>query len=103
MAGAGFLLKRALVSLLLELARAYGLTLGLNRDSKDDVVKAGFRKVIVKVHPDKPGGTIQLWFRADSARPPARLFPASPMTGDAICRCPHHTEYSSFDFTNLDL
>ena len=57
MAGAGLLLKRALVSLLLELARAYGLTLGLNRDSEDDAVKAGFRKVIVKVHPDKPGGS----------------------------------------------
>ena len=31
--------KRALVALLLELARVYGLTLNLNRDSDDDMVK----------------------------------------------------------------
>ena len=40
MAGAGKLLKRALVSLLLELAHAYSLTLRLNRDS-DDVEMEG--------------------------------------------------------------
>ena len=46
-------LKRVLVSLLLEFARVrvYGLTLDLNRDSGDDLVKTGFRKVIVRVHP----------------------------------------------------
>ena len=43
-------LKRVLVSLLLEFARVYGLTLDLNRDSGDDLVKTGFRKVIVRVH-----------------------------------------------------
>ena len=31
--------KRALVTLLLELARVYGLTLKVNRDSQDDTVK----------------------------------------------------------------
>ena len=50
-------LKRVLVSLLLEFARVYGLTLDLNRDSGDDLVKAGFRKVILRTHPDKPGGS----------------------------------------------
>ena len=51
------LLKRALVTLLLELARLYGLTLNLNRDSDDALVKAGFRKVILRAHPDKAGGS----------------------------------------------
>ena len=49
--------KRALVTLMLELARMYGLTLTLNRDSQDDVVKAGFRKVMKRAHPDKAGGS----------------------------------------------
>ena len=57
MAGAGKLLKRALVSLLLELAHAYSLTLRLNRDSDDDEIKRGFRKVILRAHPDKQGGS----------------------------------------------
>ena len=57
MAGACSLLKRALVSLLLELARTYSLILKLNRDSDDDKVKAGFRKVILRAHPDKQGGS----------------------------------------------
>ena len=49
--------KRALVTLLLELARLYGLTLSLNRDSQDDVVKLGFRRVMLRAHPDKSGGS----------------------------------------------
>ena len=49
--------KRALVALLLELARVYGLTLNLNRDSQDEKVKTGFRKVILRAHPDKVGGS----------------------------------------------
>ena len=57
MAGAGKLLKRALVSLLLELAHAYSLTLRLNRDSDEDEIKRGFRKVILRAHPDKQGGS----------------------------------------------
>ena len=49
--------KRALVTLLLELACVYGLTLDLNRDSQDETVKKGFRKVMLRAHPDKPGGS----------------------------------------------
>ena len=45
------------MTVLLELARVYGLTFSINRDSEDNVVKAGFRKVIKRVHPDKPGGS----------------------------------------------
>ena len=49
--------KRALVPLLLELARVYGLTMSLNRDSADDVVKKNFRKIMLRAHPDKAGGS----------------------------------------------
>ena len=51
------LAKRALVVLLLAFARVYHLDLKLNRDSADTDVKKGFRRVIVKAHPDKPGGS----------------------------------------------
>ena len=36
--------KRALVSVLLELARLYGMSLPLTRDSLDNVIKASYRK-----------------------------------------------------------
>ena len=49
--------KRALVTLLLELARVYGLTMSLNRDSADDVVKKNFRTIMLRAHPDKAGGS----------------------------------------------
>ena len=49
--------KRALVTLLLELARVYGLTMSLNRDSADDVVKKNFRKIMLRAHPDKANGS----------------------------------------------
>ena len=49
------LAKRALVTLLLALAKSYGVRLGINRDSTDKVVLDSFRKVVRKVHPDKGG------------------------------------------------
>ena len=51
------LAKRVLVSLLLELARAFSLTVDIKRDSPDKVLKTTYRKVMLKVHPDKPGGS----------------------------------------------
>ena len=59
--------KRALVTMLLELARAYGLTLDVNRDSPDDVVKAGFRTVMLRAHPDKAGGSAATAVRLNAA------------------------------------
>ena len=47
--------KRALVTLLLSLASAYGLQLSLTRESADVDVTRAFRRVSVKVHPDKGG------------------------------------------------
>lgn len=51
------LLKRALVSLLLSLASQYEVALKVNRDSPDQLVKAAFRKVILRAHPDKATGS----------------------------------------------
>ena len=52
------LAKRALVILLLPLARQYAMpALPLSRDSPDKVVMESFKKVAKKVHPDKGGAT----------------------------------------------
>ena len=54
------LAKRALVSLLGRLAVAYNVTISVSRDSSDDKVTAAYRKVVLKVHPDK-GGARTWW------------------------------------------
>ena len=89
--------KRALVSMLLQLAHAYGLTLSLNRDSSDDVMKTCFKKVMLRVHPDKPGGSEakakglndawDKWTNARRAkgRPPTR---STPFHGGEMCAVP---------------
>jgi len=59
--------KRAFVSLLLSLARSYGLVLDLCRDSDDLVVQRAYRRVLLKVHPDK-GGTKRDAQRVQEAR-----------------------------------
>ena len=48
--------KRALVKVLLRIARLYQVVLQLTRDSTDEVVKSSFKKVMLKAHPDKNGG-----------------------------------------------
>ena len=50
------LAKRAFIKVLLQLAVTYAVKLSLSRDSPDDAVNAAYRKVSLKVHPDK-GGT----------------------------------------------
>ena len=56
MAGSSVLLaKRTLVTLLLRLAAAYQVVVSINRDSPDVKVTQAFRKVVLKVHPDKGG------------------------------------------------
>ena len=47
--------KRALVKVLLVLAAKYLVTLSLNRDSTDAVVRAGYKRMLLKVHHDKGG------------------------------------------------
>ena len=48
--------KRVFVTLLFTLAVAYGVTLAVTRDSPDSAVQRAYRKLLLKVHPDK-GGT----------------------------------------------
>ena len=50
------LAKRAFIKVLLQLAVTNAVKLSLSRDSPDDAVNAAYRKVSLKVHPDK-GGT----------------------------------------------
>jgi hypothetical protein len=80
-------LKRALVCILLELAGIYSLDLNLNRESADVDVKRAFRRVIVRVHPDKGGSeraTKRLneawskWLEANAAKQTAARPPARP-------------------------
>ena len=46
---------RAFVSTMLSVARCYALPLGINRDSSTEQLRAAFRKLLLKVHPDKGG------------------------------------------------
>ena len=56
MAGSTVLLaRRALVKLLVRLAVAYHVLLSINRDDSETKVTAAFRKIVLKVHPDKGG------------------------------------------------
>ena len=55
MASRGQLAKRALVRVLLALAAVYGLVVNVSRDSADDAVKAAYRRVVRRAHPDKGG------------------------------------------------
>ena len=59
--------KRALVSLLLSLAAAYGVDLKLAREACDDDVTKAFRRVSRRVPPDK-GGVAADAQRLDAAR-----------------------------------
>ena len=59
--------KRALVCIILELARIYGLAVALGRDDADDAVNKAFRRVLLKAHPDK-GGDANHMQRLNAAR-----------------------------------
>ena len=52
-------LKRELVTLLLFLARQIGITLSASRDSLDGQVEMTFRKMILRVHLDRLGGSME--------------------------------------------
>ena len=49
------LAKRAFISILLSVARACHLIVDVNRDSSDPQVQKAYRRVLLKVHPDKGG------------------------------------------------
>ena len=46
---------RAFASVLLTLARAYGLQAGANRESKPEDLLRAYRRLLLKTHPDKGG------------------------------------------------
>ena len=52
------LAKRALVRQLISLARVCSVTLQLNRDFPDTDVLQAYRRLILKVHPDKGGKNV---------------------------------------------
>ena len=52
-------LKRALVKLLLAIARQFLVAISISRESSDSDVKKAYRTVILRVHPDKPGGSTE--------------------------------------------
>ena len=58
--------KRSLVKLLRELAAKYNVGIALTRDSSNNDVEKCFRKVSLKVHPDK-GGTLSDFQRMSAA------------------------------------
>ena len=51
------LAKRAFVSILLDIAAIYSVTVRVNWDSDDKTVMTAFRAVVKKAHPDKGGQT----------------------------------------------
>ena len=55
-----FLAKRALVTVLLSVAVAYGVALSLNRDATNANVLKAYRCVVLKVHPDKGGSAADM-------------------------------------------
>ena len=57
MVGALEKLRRALVSLVLSLARAYNCTVHVTRESTDKEVESAYRQLSRHVHPDKRGGS----------------------------------------------
>ena len=59
--------KRQFVKLLLTIAAAYGIVLGITRDSGDSDVSSAYRKVMRKAHPDK-GGNVQDAKRLNDAK-----------------------------------
>jgi tRNA G26 N,N-dimethylase Trm1 len=59
--------KRALVKVLLALAAAYNVRVQVQRDSSERVVTTAFKRVALKVHPDK-GGTAEDFRKLQEAK-----------------------------------
>ena len=61
------LAKRALVKVLLSFASAYNVPVRVNRESADSAVLTAYKKVALKVHPDK-GGTKEEFQKLQEAK-----------------------------------
>ena len=60
--------KRALLATMRAVAVAFGMVLTCNRDSSDQDVVKDFRKLALRVHPDRPGGSGEQQQRLNDAR-----------------------------------
>ena len=54
--------KRALVSILLQLARRYKVKVTVSRDATDKDIQTAYKRIALKVHPDK--GAARQMFRS---------------------------------------
>ena len=61
------LAKRAFVKVLLSLAAAHSVSVGVNRDSEEKALLTAYRLVAKKVHPDK-GGTKKEFTKLQAAK-----------------------------------
>ena len=59
--------RRAFVTVLLALAAAYGVAVAIHRDSPNAGLLTAFKKLILRVHPDK-GGSVADMQRLQSAK-----------------------------------
>ena len=51
-------LKRALVALIVSMARAYNCGVDIKRESSDEEVRSAYRRLSRHVHPDRAGRTV---------------------------------------------
>ena len=61
--------KRALVKVLLSLATAYRVVTTVTRESADHAIVAAYKRLLLKVHPDKGGSadTSKITLRCDES------------------------------------
>ena len=60
--------KRALLATMRAVAFTVGMALTCSRDSPDREVVANFRRLALRVHPDRPGGSTERQQRLNDAR-----------------------------------
>ena len=51
--------KRAFIKLIIALAATYTVAVVLNQGSSDSEILSAFRRLVKRVHPDKPGGSTE--------------------------------------------
>ena len=71
-ASACLLAKRALVTVILSLGRAYQIIVNINRQSADEQILKAYRRALLKAHPDKGGKKIDMQLRLGAAKASGR-------------------------------
>ena len=72
--------KRALLATMRAVAVTFGMVLTCTRDSPDRDVVTNFRKLALRAHPDKPGGSAEQQQRLNEARANWEAARAEPKT-----------------------